>query len=58
MPRQLDYAVRKDFQDSRKSKIRTLQNKKVDEALGFVNVLILWVIFLLFRCYAIVAILG
>ena len=41
MPRQLYYAVRKDFQDSRKSKIRKLQNKKVDEALGFVNVLIL-----------------
>ena len=58
MPRQLDYAVRKDFQDSRKSKIRKPQNKKVDEALGFVSVLILWVIFLLLRCYAIVAILG
>ena len=58
MPRQLDYAVRKDFQDSRKSKIRKPQNKKVDEALGFVNVLNLWVIFLLLRCYAIVAILG
>ena len=58
MPRQLDYAVRKAFQDSQKSKIRKPQNKKVDEALGFVNVLILWVIFLLLRCYAIVAILG
>ena len=58
MPRQLDYAVRKDFQDLRKSKIRKPQNKKVDEALGFISVLILWVIFLLLRCYAIVAILG
>ena len=58
MPRQLDYAVRKAFQDSRKSKIRKPQNKKLDEALGFVSVLILWVIFLLLRCYAIVAILG
>ena len=58
MPRQLDYAVRKDFQDARKSKIRKPRNKKVDEALGFVSVLILWVIFLLLRCYAIVAILG
>ena len=58
MSRQLDYAVRKAFQDSRKSKIRKPQNKKVDEALGFVSVLILWVIFLILRCYAIVAILG
>ena len=58
MPRQLDHAVRKDFQDSRKSKIRKPQNKKVDEALGLISVLILWVIFLLLWCYAIVAILG
>ena len=58
MPRQLDYAIRKAFQDSRKSKIRKPRNKKVDEALGFVTMLILWIIFLLLRRYANVAILG